>query len=89
VAKSSNSKNLSLVDWAGNPRTPMAIVFTDIVDSTRLAHDLGDEAMRKVQEAHFGQSSRLIAAAVAVGSRASATAIWLCSRTSKPRSITG
>jgi class 3 adenylate cyclase len=53
----------SLSIWAGGrSRVILAITFTDIVDSTRLARELGDQAMRAVREAHFDQSRRLIAA---------------------------
>src|SRR5438477_375046 len=45
----------------GGTRATLAITFTDIKDSTQLAHELGDEAMREVQRAHFAQSTRLIA----------------------------
>jgi class 3 adenylate cyclase/tetratricopeptide (TPR) repeat protein len=62
VAKNSSNKHPSLIDWAGGDRATPAITFTDIVGSTALAHELGDEAMRQIQEGHFGQSGRLIAA---------------------------
>ena len=38
----------------------MAIVFTNIVDSTLLGHQLGDERMTQVRRAHFNRSRRLI-----------------------------
>ncbi|WP_159460270.1 adenylate/guanylate cyclase domain-containing protein [Tistlia consotensis] len=39
----------------------MAIVFTDVVDSTALGFRLGDERMDDVRRAHFGRSESLIA----------------------------
>ena len=49
-----------LVEWAGGERVTLAIVFTDIVDSTALRNEIGDERMNKTLEAHFCQGRRLI-----------------------------
>src|SRR5207249_1863946 len=50
-----------LIEWAGSQRATLAIVFTDIVDSTQLAVELGDGTMVAVRRAHFAQSAQLIA----------------------------
>jgi class 3 adenylate cyclase len=47
--------------WAGGARVMLAIVFTDVVGSTALGVEIGDEAMNEVREAHFVQSRKLIA----------------------------
>ena len=46
--------------WAGSPKTTLAIVFTDIVNSTRLTHDLGNERMDQIRRAHFARTRSLI-----------------------------
>ena len=47
--------------WAGGEgvRT-LAVVFTDIVDSTRLCHDLGDAAWDGYRQLHFAHIQQLI-----------------------------
>jgi class 3 adenylate cyclase len=52
----------NLIHWAGGPRATLAITFTDIVDSTATADDLGDESMHEVWTEHFEQSRKLITA---------------------------
>ncbi len=49
-------------DWAGRDRGMFAIAFTDIVDSTALARQLGDPGMTAVRDAHFARSQELIGA---------------------------
>src|SRR5690348_14356933 len=49
-------------EWAGGDRRMLALVFTDIVDSTKLAVAIGDIEMAKVRDSHFRRSSDLIAA---------------------------
>jgi class 3 adenylate cyclase/tetratricopeptide (TPR) repeat protein len=61
VTDSSSTAKQGLIGWAGGPRAIVAVVFTDIRNSTALADDLGDESMDKILDAHFGQSERLIA----------------------------
>jgi class 3 adenylate cyclase len=61
VAENSNPPIKSLVEWAGGERVTLAIVFTDIVGSTATGRELGDEAMNRVWDKHFGQSRKLIA----------------------------
>ncbi len=50
----------SFGQWAGSPKTTLAIVFTDMVDSTRLTHDLGNERMDQIRRAHFARARCLI-----------------------------
>jgi class 3 adenylate cyclase len=49
------------VEWAGDERVTLAIVFTDVVDSTALGEQMRDERMYEVRQAHFAQSRKLIA----------------------------
>ena len=51
----------SLVEWAGDDRVTLVIVNTDIVGSTVLGVELGDERMDKVRLAHFKHSDALLA----------------------------
>lgn len=52
----------SLVRWAGNAdRAPIAITFTDILDSTAHRERIGDEAMDQALDAHVQRSRMLIA----------------------------
>lgn len=48
------------LEWSGNGRATLALVFTDIVGSTALGEELKDEAMNKVRQGHFAQSRKLI-----------------------------
>jgi class 3 adenylate cyclase len=50
----------SFLDWAGGDQVMLAIVFTDIVGSTALCQEIGDEAMKDVRHAHFRQCRRLL-----------------------------
>ena len=47
-------------EWAGSSKTILALVMTDIVDSTALTNELGNEAWSQVLHAHFEQARRLI-----------------------------
>ena len=47
------------VEWAGDERVTLAIVFTDVVDSTALGERMRDERMYEVRQAHFAQSRKL------------------------------
>jgi class 3 adenylate cyclase len=49
------------VEWAGDERVTLAIVFTDVVDSTALGERMRDERMYEVRQIHFTQSRELIA----------------------------
>jgi len=48
---------MSLQQWAGvedwNPRTTLAVLFTDIIDSTTLARTVGDKTMFEMLVNHF------------------------------------
>jgi class 3 adenylate cyclase len=48
------------MEWAGDELVTLAIVFTDILDSTALCEELKDERMNEVRRAHFAQSRKLI-----------------------------
>lgn len=50
-----------LEQWAGAERTTLALVFTDIVGSTSLGCELGNEAMDEVRRAHFRRGRLLLA----------------------------
>jgi DNA-binding response OmpR family regulator len=46
--------------WERNEYTILAIVFTDIVDFTKMCEEMKDEAMKEVRRAHFARSRFLI-----------------------------
>jgi class 3 adenylate cyclase len=46
--------------WTGASRTTLAIVFTDIVGSTSLGSEVGDERMYEIRQAHHRQARQLI-----------------------------
>jgi len=48
------------MDWAGDDLVTLAIVFTDVVNSTALGEDLKLERTNEVRRAHFAQSRKLI-----------------------------
>jgi class 3 adenylate cyclase len=50
----------SLREWADGERVALAIVFTDIVGSTALRNEVGDEQMNEMLEAHFDQGRKQI-----------------------------
>jgi class 3 adenylate cyclase len=47
-------------EWMGGSEATIALVFTDVVGSTALGVELGDEAMGEVRRAHFRQARGLI-----------------------------
>jgi len=49
----------SFRDWAGSPKSTLALVFVDAVDSTQLANDMGNEAMSHVRRILFNQGRDL------------------------------
>lgn len=53
-------KGQTLQEWAGASRI-FALVFTDIVDSTTLANQIGDERWIELLLKHFEQARRLMA----------------------------
>jgi class 3 adenylate cyclase len=46
--------------WANGERVTLAIVFTDVVGSTKLCEEISDEGMKEVRRRHFAQSRKLI-----------------------------
>jgi class 3 adenylate cyclase len=46
--------------WVGGSKATLTLVFTDIVGSTALGNELGNEAMNEVRRAHFKQARQLI-----------------------------
>jgi WD40 repeat protein/class 3 adenylate cyclase len=46
--------------WAGASKSTLALVFTDVVSSTQLGIEMGDERMNEVREAHFRQARVLL-----------------------------
>jgi len=61
VSASGETHTPSFQEWAGGERVTLAIVFTDIVGSTKLGEEIRDERMNEVRRAHFAQSRQLIA----------------------------
>jgi class 3 adenylate cyclase len=61
AAAYATSQTANLQEWAGADRATLAIVFTDVVNSTALGQQLRDEAFRQVRLAHFARSRQLIA----------------------------
>lgn len=49
-----------LKKWAGGERVTLAIVFTDIVDSTSLGEKLGDTEMAVVRKQHFERGEKVL-----------------------------
>jgi class 3 adenylate cyclase len=52
--------NITLQDWARASKATIALVFTDIVDSTTLGNQLGDEQWTEVLLKHFAQARTLL-----------------------------
>jgi class 3 adenylate cyclase len=50
----------SFMAWAGGERVTLAIVFTDVVESTALGTKVGDAEMNDVRRAHFAQGRNLL-----------------------------
>lgn len=46
--------------WAGADKTTLAIVFTDMVASTQMTSELGNEAMNRKRRAHFNRVRTLV-----------------------------
>lgn len=53
IAASGEMQTVGFRDWAGADRTTLALMFTDIIGSTAMGEDLGDEGMATVRHAHF------------------------------------
>lgn len=50
----------TLSTWAGSPKCTLALIFTDIVGSTSLCNNIGNEAFIKACQAHFMQARQLL-----------------------------
>ncbi len=50
----------SFLDWAGSDRAILAILFTDMVDSTTLSNRLGNKEMREIRRSFFERTRELI-----------------------------
>lgn len=61
VSASAEMQTRSFHAWAGSDQTTIALVFTDVVGSTALGNELGDEKMGDIRRLHFSQARKLIA----------------------------
>jgi class 3 adenylate cyclase/GTPase SAR1 family protein len=61
LSANAETHSARFVEWAGDERVTLAIVFTDVVDSTALGERMRDERMYEVRQAHFAQSRKLTA----------------------------
>jgi class 3 adenylate cyclase len=60
VSAAGEMRTQSFRTWAGSTKTTLAVVFTDVVGSTKLGLELGNEAMNEVRRSHFKQGRQLI-----------------------------
>jgi class 3 adenylate cyclase len=60
ISASGEISTKEFVDWAGAERTIIALAFTDIVGSTPIAIELGNEAMGELKRAHFAAATKLV-----------------------------
>jgi len=60
VSAAGEMRTQSFRTWAGSAKTTLAVVFTDVVGSTKLGVELGNEAMNEVRRAHFKQGRHFI-----------------------------
>ena len=62
VAASAELRTENFKEWAGGAHiATLALVFTDVIGSTGLGVELGDEHWRRVREAHFKQAGEFVA----------------------------
>jgi class 3 adenylate cyclase/GTPase SAR1 family protein len=61
LSANAETRSSRFAEWAGDERVTLAIVFTDLVDSTALGERMRDERMYEVRQAHFAQSRMLTA----------------------------
>lgn len=54
------SRLQSLRKWAGCEKMTLAVVFTDMVGSTELTHNLGNELMEQIRRVHFSRARSII-----------------------------
>src|SRR5262249_12761842 len=60
VSASGEMRTQDFMRWAGAAKTTLALVFTDIVGSTALYNELGNETMAEVRRTHFRQGGILL-----------------------------
>jgi class 3 adenylate cyclase len=60
VAASGEMRTQDFMRWAGAAKTTLALVLTDIVGSTALCNELGNESMEEIRRAHFRQGRLLL-----------------------------
>jgi class 3 adenylate cyclase len=60
ISAAGEMRTQSFRTWAGASSATIALVFTDIVDSTVINNEVGDEAMNRLRKAHFQQARRLL-----------------------------
>jgi class 3 adenylate cyclase len=60
ISSTAETNTRGFQEWAGSELMMLAIVFTDIVDSTKLGEEIKDTSMNEVRRAHFSQSRKLI-----------------------------
>ncbi|HYP00691.1 MAG TPA: adenylate/guanylate cyclase domain-containing protein, partial [Pyrinomonadaceae bacterium] len=61
VAASAELRTENFKQWAGGADiATVAIVFTDVLGSTKLNVEVGDERWRQAREAHFAQASEFV-----------------------------
>lgn len=53
-------RKAKLITWAGDSEAVLALVFTDIVGSTTISTDVGNEIMRGILRAHYERARLLI-----------------------------
>ena len=61
LSANAETRSWQFVEWAGDQRVTLAIVFTELSDSTALGERMRDERMYEVRQTHFAQSRKLIA----------------------------
>jgi class 3 adenylate cyclase len=61
LSANAETQSARFVEWAGDERVTLAIVFTDVIDSTALGERIRDERMYEIRQSHFAQSRKLIA----------------------------
>jgi class 3 adenylate cyclase len=60
VPATGKQRAMDFQTWAGAAKSVLAIAFTDIVNSTALNNQLGNEEMDTVRRAHFRQGRKLL-----------------------------
>jgi small GTP-binding protein len=61
VSASGEMETPGFQSWVGAGKTTLALVFTDVVGSTRLGDEVGDEAMDIIRSSHFQRARQLLA----------------------------